>query len=52
MTTPTSEPLPEPERHPQGPNASIVDLLAMPGADDIEFEPVPMRIGLRAAEFD
>lgn len=33
-----------------GGGASIVDLLALPGADDVEFEPARAELRLRAAE--
>jgi hypothetical protein len=52
MTTQTPEPSPGPEPQPPAPSASLVELLAMRGGEDIDFEPVPMSIGLRAAEFD
>lgn len=32
-----------------GKNASIVELLAMPDAEEIEFDPSPVRIDLRPA---
>ena len=52
MTTPISQPTAEPEREPPDPIASLIDLFVMPGDEDIEFELVPMSIGLRAAELD
>lgn len=32
------------------PAASIVDLIAMPADDDIDFEPAAVRVGLRPAD--
>ncbi|MFT8809807.1 MULTISPECIES: type II toxin-antitoxin system Phd/YefM family antitoxin [Gluconobacter] len=29
----------------------IADALALPGAEDIEFDPTPMTLGLRPADF-
>ncbi len=33
-----------------GGQPSIADLLAMPGAEDIDFEPAPIQVGLRPAD--